>query len=318
VGLIIVEASNVLWDHRVLDINIGIYDDHCIPGLTQLAKCIKAHGARAFIQLIHAGNMSQVARRVGPSPIKVWDGPLPEELTGEEIEMVKEWFVEAARRAQAAGFDGVELHGAHLWLLSAFLSPYTNRRTDKHGGPLSNRARLIMDIIAGIRKEVGSFPLSCRFDAYENIVRGIEIEEGKEIARMLEQAGVDVLHVSGVAIPPYKPDELAKFTFESKPAFLKGYPDRCHIPCAAIIKEVVDVPVIGVGMVRSAGFAEQVMQNGMCDLLAMGRGLMADPLFVEKTLSGRGETIIQCEDCGLCHQRFFALQPIECQVNPDL
>ena len=319
IGLIIVEATAIAWEHRLQKYSIGIYDDRLIPGLTKLADRIKAHGARAFIQLVHAGSKSRVADRlVGPSPIRVLDTPLPEELTKDELEIIKGMFVDAARRAQAAGFDGVEIHGAHLYLLSAFLSSYTNQREDEYGGTTPNKAKLVVDIIKMIRNDLGSFPLLCRINSIENIIRGIEIEESKQIAQILERTGVDALHISGVDAPYFNTDELAKFSSENKPELLKGYPTGCYIPCAAAIKEVVKVPVIGVGMVRDAVFAEKVMQEGLCDLLSIGRGLIADPLFAQKTLSGRGETIVQCEDCDQCHQRLAELNPIDCSVNPDL
>jgi len=318
-GLIIVEAAAIAWEHRIMDNNIGIHDDRFIPGLKTLAKCIKRHGAQAFIQINHAGSKSLIAERlVGPSAIRVLDRALPEELSIDEIEIIKELFVEAARRAQEAGFDGIELHGAHFYLLSAFISPYTNHRMDEYGGNLPNRVKLTVDIIKAIQRELGSFPLICRFNSIENIIHGIEIEEGKELAHRLEQAGVDALHVSGVATPYHNPEELAKFTLKTKPAFLKGYPDGSWIPCAAEIKKVVYLPVIGVGGVRNAAFAEQIMEEELCDLLAIGKGLIADPKFAEKMLSDTGEKLNHCEDCGLCLKRIWELKSIECSVNPDL
>ncbi|MFX0203289.1 MAG: hypothetical protein ACFFCW_44865 [Candidatus Hodarchaeota archaeon] len=319
IGLIIVEATAIAWEHRLQKYSVGIYDDRLIPGLKKLADCIKAHGARAFIQLVHAGPKSRIVERlVGPSAIRVLDGPLPEELSRDEIEIIKGMFVDAARRAHAAGFDGIEIHGAHLYLLSTFLSSYTNQREDEYGGSTPKKAKLVLDIIKMIRNELGSFPLLCRINSIENIIRGIEIEESKQIALLLERARVDALHVSGVDAPYFNPDELAKFSPETKPELLKGYPTGCYIPAAAAIKEVVEIPVIGVGMVRDAAFAEKVMQEELCDLLSIGRGLIADPLFAQKTLNGRGETIVQCEDCDQCSQRLAEFNPIDCSVNPDL
>ncbi|MFQ6124668.1 MAG: hypothetical protein ACE5R6_08705 [Candidatus Heimdallarchaeota archaeon] len=319
IGLIIVEATAIAWEHRLQKYSVGIYDDRLIPRLTQLADRIKAHGARAFIQLVHAGSKSRVAERlVGPSAIRVLDGPLPEELSKEEIATIKEMFVDAAQRAYAAGFDGIELHGAHMYLLSSFLSSYTNQREDEYGGSTPNKAKLAVDIIKAIRNELGSYPMLCRINSIENIIRGIEIEESKQIAQILEHAGVDALHVSGVDAPYFNPKQLAKFSTETKPELLKSYPDGCYIPCAAVIKEVVKIPVIGVGMVRDAAFTEKIIQEGLCDLLSIGRGLIADPLFAQKTLNGRGETIIQCEDCDQCFRQLAELKPITCSVNPDL
>ena len=319
VGLIIVEATAIAWEHRLQKYSVGIHNDSLIPGLKKLTDHIKAHGARAFIQLVHGGAKSRVSERlVGPSAIRIMEGPLPEELSVEEIEMIKGWFVDAARRAQEAGFDGVEIHGAHFYLLSAFLSSYTNCREDEYGGTTPKKTKLVVDIIKAIRNELGSYPIIVRMHGIENLVRGIDIDEAKLIAQLLETAGADALHISGVETPYYKPDELAKFTLETKPAFLKGYPDGCFVPCAVKIKEVVGIPVIGVGMVRDAAFAEKVMQEELCDLIGVARGLLADPFFAEKTLSGKGETIVQCEDCNLCFDRLGELKPVTCKVNPDL
>jgi len=297
VGLIIVEAAAITWEHRIMKKNIGIHDDTLIPGLTKLAGGIKKHGGSAFIQINHSGPKGHgKSTYAGPSPISVLKGKIPEALTLDEIDNVTQMFVDATRRAKEAGFDGVEIHGAHYYLLSAFLSSYTNRREDNYGGSTENKARFSVDVIKAIRKEIGDYPLIFRMNGFENVVDGITMEEGIEIAKIIERAGIDSVHVSCVVDATYNPGIPHYFDEETQPEFLKEYPYDCCIPIAAKIKPHVKVPVIGVGMVRDAQFAREVMKKDHCDLLGLGRCLLSDPAFVVKTLDGRDDEIIPWKD----------------------
>ncbi|UCE09275.1 MAG: NADH:flavin oxidoreductase [Candidatus Thorarchaeota archaeon] len=297
VGLIIVEATAISWEHRIMKKNICIHNDEAIPGLTELASRIKAHGAKAFIQLVHAGpkNFSG-GELVGPSPVRIKDGSLPRELSVTEIHEIKAQFVAAAKRAKAAGFDGVEVHAAHFYLLSAFMSPYANQRTDDYGGSVENRLRFAVEVVKAIREELGDYPIIYRMNCLENVIGGIDIEEAVQAARIIEEAGVDMLHISGIVDHLYRPEELSIFSPESPPDIMNGYPYDCWAPAAAKIREHVNVPVIGVGMVRDATLAERIMDEDLCDLLAVGRGILADPNFAEKVLSGKGDTILPWDD----------------------
>jgi 2,4-dienoyl-CoA reductase-like NADH-dependent reductase (Old Yellow Enzyme family) len=189
VGLIIVEAASIAEEHGIMKRNIGIYSDSMIDGLSKLADGIKKHGARAFIQINHAGPKSHVATRyVGPSAVPIMKNKIPEILTVDEIENIKTMFVDATRRAKEAGFDGVEIHGAHFYLLSAFLSPFTNNRKDEYGGTIEKRAKFSVDIIRDIRKKLGKYPLIFRLNGVENVKGGITIEEGIKVAKIIEQS----------------------------------------------------------------------------------------------------------------------------------
>jgi 2,4-dienoyl-CoA reductase-like NADH-dependent reductase (Old Yellow Enzyme family) len=296
-GLIIVEAAAITWEHRILSKNVGIHDDALIPGLKKLADGIKAHDARAFIQINHSGPKAHFQKRfVGPSNIPVIKNKVPEPLSIEEIEEIREMFVDAARRAQSAGFDGVEVHGAHFYLLSAFLSSYTNRREDEYGGSTKNKAKFTVDVIQRIREALGDYPIILRINGMENVEDGITLEEGIQISKIAETAGIDALHVSCVVDETYNPGVPPRFTEETMPEFLRGYPYDCCIPVAREIKPHVKVPVIGVGMVRDPQFARRVMMEDTCDLLGVGRALLADPEFVNKTLEGRDNEIIPWKD----------------------
>lgn len=302
VGLIIVEAAAIAWENRIMKRNVGIHDDRLIPGLTRLAEGIKAHGARAFIQINHCGPKSFVETRlVGPSSVPVRKNRIPEELSVDEIHSIQELFVDAARRAQQAGFDGVEVHGAHFYLLSSFLSSYTNRRSDDYGGTTIKKAKFVVDTIKRIREELDDYPLILRINGIENVVDGIDIEEAIEISKIAERAGVDSIHVSCVVDPVSNPLLPPRFTKDTVPDLLKGAPFDCCVPCAAQIKAHVDVPVIGVGMVRDAEFARSIMKKDLCDLLGIGRGLLADTEFAVKTLEGRDDEIIPWKDASGDH-----------------
>jgi 2,4-dienoyl-CoA reductase-like NADH-dependent reductase (Old Yellow Enzyme family) len=293
VGLIIVEAAAITWEHRIMSKNIGVYDDKLIPGLRKLANGIKRHGARAFIQINHSGPKGHgKTKYTGPSAVPVMKGKIPEPLSNDDIEDAKQWFVDAARRCQEAGFDGVEVHGAHYYLLSAFLSSYTNRRDDEYGGSTENKARLSVEVIKRIREELGDYPLIFRMNGFENVVDGISMDEGIEIAKIVERAGIDVLHVSCVVDATFNPGIPHVFDKDTQPDFLKDYPFDSCIPIAGKIKPHVKVPVIGVGEVRDGHLVKKVMEDNMCDMLGIGRGLLADPFFIQKILEGRDDEII--------------------------
>jgi 2,4-dienoyl-CoA reductase-like NADH-dependent reductase (Old Yellow Enzyme family) len=297
VGLIIVEAAAIAWEHRIGMKNIGIHDDRMIPGLKKLARGIKSHGARAFIQINHSGSKTHFNTRfVGPSNIPVVKHKIPEPLSKDEIQEIPQMFADAARRAMEAGFDGVEIHGAHYYLLSEFLSGYTNRRDDEYGGSTENKVRLSVEVIKRLREEVGDYPLIFRMNGFENVVDGISMDEGIEIAKIIERAGIDVLHISCVVDATYNPGIPHVFDKDTQPDFLKDYPYDSCIPIAGKIRPHVNVPVIGVGEVRNEELVKKVMEDDFCDMLGIGRGLLADPYFVQKILDGRGQDIIPWKD----------------------
>ena len=297
VGLIIVEAATIAWEHAMMSKNIGVHDDKCIPGLRKLADAINRHGAKSFIQINHSGLKGLKKKRyVGPSDIPVLKNTTAEPISVEEIEKVKQMFVDSARRVKEAGFDGVEIHGAHYYLLSSFLSSYTNRRNDKYGGSIENKARLSVEIIEMIREELGDYPLIFRMNGFENVVDGVTMNEGIEIAKIIEQAGIDCLHISCVVDATYNPGIPPYFDEKTQPDFLKDYPYDSCIPVAGKIKPHVKVPVIGVGEVRDERLVRRFEEDDTCDMLGIGRGLLADPYFVQKILERRGAEIIPWKD----------------------
>jgi NADPH2 dehydrogenase len=270
-GLLIVEHSFMRMDGRASTRQIGIYDDSLLPGLSRLAKAIKDGGAVACIQLAHAG--AQATREVtGSQPIAASAIPFPEAnetphaLTAEEIQALVRDYAAAAERAQAAGFDGVEIHGAHGYLLSEFVSPLTNHRKDEYGGSLENRVRLSYEVIRAVKEAVGDgFLVLYRLGADDFTPGGLTGEDALKIAPMLQEAGLDILDVSGGLAGS------GRDMFKEQ-----GY----LVPLASRIKRMVQIPVIGIGNVRDPSYADEVIREGLVDLTAVGRAQLANHQWV--------------------------------------
>ncbi len=312
-GLIIVEISCIDAPvGRGLARQIGIDKDDFIPGLARLAAAIKRHGARAAIQLHHAGRQTSSRitgfKPVAPSPIPGRDGELPDELTIDGIKRLVNRFAEAAWRAKEAGFDGVEIHGAHGYLVSQFLSPLSNRRQDEYGGSVENRARFLVEVVKAIRARLGrDFPVWCRLSAVElNAEGGITLEETRVVAKMAEEAGVDAIHVSAHAVGTARRPPMAQ-----QPGAFIEY--------AEAVKKVVSVPVIAVGRITPE-VGEDALHQGRADFIAIGRQLLADARTVEKIADGRLEDIRPCLRCFYCLDSVGRRRGngVGCTINPFL
>jgi len=261
-GLLIVEHSYVSLDGRLSERQLGIYDDHLVSGLEKLSSSIHETGAPAVIQINHAGKSASMkiigARPIAPSPNGYY-----RKLRADKIEALTEAFALAAERAMRAGFDGVEVHGAHGFLLNQFFSPLTNRRRDKYGGSLENRMRFPLEVVEMVKEKAGGRLLLYRLGSDDLDSAGTQIEDSQKFAAKLEEAGVDIIDVSGGLCG-------------SSPAQFQngqGY----FIPQARQIKEVIDIPVIGVGGITEPEYANKLIQEGQVDLVAVGRGLLEDP-----------------------------------------
>lgn len=310
-GLIIVEATYVHPRGQAFAKQLSISADEYIPGLSELVEAIHHNGAKAAIQLHHGGRMAKSwlmgMPPVAPSPVAAPGGEVPKELTIEEIKEIITYFADAAARARKAGFDGVEIHGAHGYLLHQFLSRATNKRQDSYGGTIANRSRLLLEVIGAVRGAVGKdYPVWCRMTTKEyGIEEGTTLEEARETAKLAQEAGIDAIHVS--ASGPTAPNILPS------PAFVPGV--LVHL--AEGIKKVVRVPVIAVGKITPE-LGERLIKEVKVDLVAMGRQLLADPELPNKVAVGKLEDINPCTDCFGC--RSDLLHPgvlgIRCQVNP--
>jgi 2,4-dienoyl-CoA reductase-like NADH-dependent reductase (Old Yellow Enzyme family) len=282
VGLIILEHTYVAVEGKLARNQTGLYDDSLIPDLKRLVDAIHEAGAKVIIQLTHAGarttSETTGSQPLGPSTVRLPDGTeTPKALTAPEIKSVVTAFIESSRRAIEAGCDGVELHGAHGFLLNQFISPYTNQRNDEYGGSLVNRVRFAAEIIEGVNDILQGKPLFYRLGADDMIEGGITPEEGRKVAPLLEQAGVSVLDISGgLGVGD-------SFGFTEQGFF---------VPLAEGIKSVVTVPVIGVGNITEPEFADKIVSEKRVDLVAIGRKLLADPNFPREAAKELGIDLI--------------------------
>jgi 2,4-dienoyl-CoA reductase-like NADH-dependent reductase (Old Yellow Enzyme family) len=279
VGLVIVEHSYFTPQGKASPNQLGIQDDVAISGLTRLVESIHAEGTPACIQINHAGRKGN-ATISAVEPVALTAIPtegsnvVPRELEKYEIEHLVRLFGEAASRARKAGFDGVEVHGAHGYLLNQFVSPMTNRRNDEYGRSFEGRIRFPVEVVTEVRRVVGSnFLVLYRLGASDGEGRGVTIEEMQRFAQRLVQAGVNIVDVSGGLIGD-APEGMTG----------QGY----FLPLAEKIKRAVEVPVIGVGGITDPAFADQAIRDGRVDLVAVGRALLTDPdwaLSAKKTLN---------------------------------
>ena len=268
-GLIILEHTYVAVEGKLARNQTGLDDDSLVPDLKRLVDAIHEAGTKVIIQLTHAGartTRETIGRQpLGPSAVLLPDGiEVPKALTIPEIKAIESAFVEGSRRAIDAGCDGVELHGAHGFLLNQFISPYTNHRNDEYGGSLKNRVRFATEVISGVKDILGGNPLFYRFGADDMLEGGLTQEEGREVAPLLEKAGVSVLDISG-----------GLGVGDSYGFAEQGF----FVPLAEGIKSVVTIPVIGVGNITEPEFADKIIREGKVDLVAIGRKLLADPDF---------------------------------------
>jgi 2,4-dienoyl-CoA reductase-like NADH-dependent reductase (Old Yellow Enzyme family)/thioredoxin reductase len=323
VGLIIVEGSapslrcnTYLQGPPSYQASLG--DDKFIPGWKKLTDDAHKYNAKIAIQIMHATfeNWDGKVVQVSPSPLIVparvmgISGEPPHELTVEEIAERVQRFASAARRAKEAGFDGVEVHGAHQYIVAAFLSSATNQRKDKYGGSVENKARFLVEILQAIKGEVGpDFPVWVRFNAQEwGVENGITIEETKQMVPLVVEAGAQALHVSGYGVGSY----ITTAPISDTPGFL--------VPLATEVKKLTNVPVIAVGRL-DLELGERILEEGKADLIAIGRRLLADPDLPNKTAEGRLGEVTPCIGCMECIERLAfdeRGEGVTCVVNPML
>jgi NADPH2 dehydrogenase len=272
VGLIILEHTYVAVEGKLARNQTGLYDDGLVSDLKRLVDAIHEAGSKVIIQLTHAGARTTKettgSQPLGPSPIRLPDGvETPRIASIPEIKKIVTAFIEGSRRAIEAGCDGIELHGAHGFLLNQFVSPLTNHRNDEYGGTTENRARFAAEIIRGVKNILGGKPVFYRFGADDMVSGGLTHQEGQEVASILEHAGVSVLDISGgLGVGD-------SYGFSEQGFF---------VPLAERIKRVVKVPVIGVGNITEPEFADRIIRENRVDLVAIGRKLLSDPDFPHK------------------------------------
>ena len=311
VGYITVEHTGILQQGKASPRMLLISTDEHASGFARLVDAVHRAGGKIVVQINHAGRQTSSAVTgspiVGPSPIACpTRTEVPRELTIAEIEEITEAFAAAAQRVKGAGADGVELHMAHGYLLCAFLSPFSNRRSDRYGGDVEGRTRFARNVLHSVRNRVGpAFPIVCRMSADEYVEGGLRIQETKQIARILEQEGADALHVSACN---------AASGYLNHPTYYVE--EGVFVPLAEAIKSAVRLPVIAVGRIRNPVMADQIVRDGKADLVSMGRALIADPYLPRKAEAGRLEDIIPCLSCNRCVQT-LRKDAVRCTVNPE-
>ena len=337
IGLIVTEVCAIAYPRgATARRQLAISSDDYLPGLRELTERVHRHGAKIALQLVHHGKVSRVDIREGrpllvPSQprfagamdmandlsseelgwlLQTVGGTKPEfkEAGKDDIAWVIERFATAAERARRVGFDAVEIHGAHGYLLSEFLSPAWNDREDEYGGSRENRARLLCEVIRAAKARAGhDFPVWARIDCREfRTPGGITLEDAERTAELIALAGADAIHVSAYA------DATSGVAFTDAPLVHK---EAGYVEYAAAIKARVEIPVIAVGRIEPE-LADCLIRDGKIDVVAMARKLLADPALPEKLASGRPEDIRPCIYCYTCVAQPFFDRPVRCSVNP--
>ncbi len=302
VGLIITGYAYVQPSGKALPRQTGIYRDDLIPGWRKIAETVHEHGdgCKVAMQLVHCGRQSwSLEETMAPSVVfEPVVNKMPREMTVEEIEETIEAFAEAARRAKEAGFDAVQLHAAHGYLLSQFLSPYTNRRTDEYGGSTENRIKIVEDIYKRTVEKVGKdFPIMIKMNVDDFLEGGINLNESRKIAERLSKIGFAAIETSGGM------DETATRSIDlvaSRTKIRSKDKEAYFLPYAREVKKVIDIPLILVGGIRSLDVIEKILAEGSADFAALCRPLIREPDLPNRWLKGIGGLTADCISCNAC------------------
>lgn len=293
--------------------NLRASRDYHISELEKLTDAVHLYGCKIAAQLHHGGATSNPAltgrNNLAPSAVAIAPGrPVPVEMTLEDIRRVQQKFIDAAVRCKKAGYDAVELHGAHGYLIAQFFSKYYNRRTDQYGGCVENRCRFLAEIIVGIRERLGkNFPILVRMcgDEMTPVEGFLTLDDGLEIARYLERCGIDAINISNGSA---RNGDANCEPFSYQPGWKK------HV--ARAYKQALHIPVIATNTIKDPAFAEQLLEEGVCDFVGLGRSQLADPEFMKKAREDRAGEIRQCIGCLYCRERVLAQGlPVRCAVN---
>lgn len=314
-GLVIVECAAIAPEGTLVPRQLGAWDDAFVPGLKRLADAIHATGTPAVLQLVHGGARAHVEpdgpARLGASELRIAAGAPPRALSAGEIQTLVAAFAAAARRAQEAGMDGVEIHAAHGYLLSQFLMPRVNTRTDGYGGALAGRARFLLEVVRATRAAVGpDYPVLVRMHATERLEGGLTEEDSATLAGWLEAEGVAALDLSGIGQSSQPKDALGPYLATSSVGG-RGWTPGAYAEAAGRVKAATGLPIITVGRMAEEGAASRTLERGQADLIALGRQLLIDPQAAQKLLEGREAELLRCEECMAC---FLSIRkgPVAC------
>jgi len=319
VGLIIWGITYVHPSGQISPVQNSLADDECIPGFRTLAETAHEHGAKIAVQLFHAGRETAKVfkphRKQALAPSSVPDDPLFQhpyrEITETEIQQVIRAFGDAAVRARESGLDAVQVHGAHAYLLSQFLSPFTNRRTDGWGGDLENRLRLHHEILRAIRSQVGEdYPVLIKIGVQDGFPGGLEFSEGKQAALRLARWGYDSLEISsGLRGPGYENAEFkTRINRPEREAYFRSW-------CREIKAEVT-VPIMMVGGLRTPALMEEVIQKGEADLISLSRPLIKEPALIRDWQQGDRHRAT-CISCNKCFEALRNREALRCVYHEE-
>lgn len=291
---------------------ISLVNPAVVDGLKRLVDAVHKHNSKIIFQLLHPGRQgsSQINRGqqpVGPSAVKEADYlEMPRALSTEEVQILVQKFIDGARRVFQAGADGIELHGAHGYLIHQFMSKRANYRTDQYGGNFENRMRFVREIFEGIKvfQPQNTF-ISIRINGCDFVNGGFTIEDGIEMSQYLEGLGFDTINISTGG--------YSNLIVGSDPP---AFPEACRTHFIKPIMDAVSIPVIAANNVKRPQTAEKLLEEGTCDFVVVGRGLLADPYFVEKAMKGEEDKVRSCINCGCCIDTVMAGHPVVCSFNP--
>lgn len=321
-GLVVVESTNIMPGGEIASNQLAIHHDRHIEGLARLAAAIATQDSKSLIQINHGGAkafpLTPGQTFLSASEVAISHGQIPRSMRVDEIEAVVAAFADASSRALRAGFDGIEIQACHFYLLSQFLSPYSNKRQDEYGGDLQGRSKFLLQVIAAMRARVGRAPvISCRINGIESIPNGLSAQEAAQLGRMLEEAGCDVLHVSGVkrAVPvSYE----GKTFMRLNAALASEDAPGAYVDAASQVKRAVKIPVIASGKIFTPVLGESFLREAKADLIAFGRQILINERFGCFLYEGRVDELQECTECYTCLKCLLEGRPVECPLNPEL
>jgi len=313
VGLIITGHAFVSEEGRAGPWQMGVHSDALLPGLTRMATAVHDAGGKIVMQIAHAGSRAPVQltglQSISPSPFEHETGLASREMDQGDIERVTRAFAQAAVRARAAGFDGVQIHGAHGYLLSQFLSPFFNKRKDTYGGTIENRTRMALEVLKSIQVAAGAdFPVLIKLNSEDFLDGGFTVNDMLATSRMLEQAGIDAIEMSGgtVLSAEYIASRKGKLNSEDQEVYYREAARR--------FKEIIRVPLMLVGGIRSYAVAERLVTDGTADYISMCRPFIREPALVNRWKSGDFSKALCISDNG-CFKPAFQGRGIMCVVE---
>jgi 2,4-dienoyl-CoA reductase-like NADH-dependent reductase (Old Yellow Enzyme family) len=314
VGLSISSHAYVRPEGQAGKGQVGAHEDDTIPGLRKMAEAVHAEGGKIALQIAHSGFQARPEitgrPRVAPSSRVPGSDAEAEELSAQGIAGIAAAFARAGGRGQEAGFDAVQIHGAHTYLLAQFLSPYYNQRTDGYGGSLENRARALREVYRAVREEVGpGYPVLLKINSSDFLEGGLTEEDSMDACRMLSDDGIDAVEISGgtLVVPKYRPARPGKVTREDEAYYRK---------MARLLRPSLKCPLILVGGIRSFDVAEGLVQQGIADLIALSRPLVCEPDLVNRWKSGDRRPS-ECHSDNRCYEPLYAGEGIACTVKKE-